>query len=197
MKLNLIHRSRPYLFLTFAWSLVALGCSQQDHPVQPGVAPAAKAENTYTITNLAIATPTGEIVIIDQEGKRATFATKSGVVFKQLDLEKPESFQTYKRFESTIHNTGDSLTVDAEWIGEKVYWRVDTSGLRTRDASNLRLTSAHDTPLVSLCDRCDWIGVFDSDTGKTGRYSVEGVTAGISIDMWTKAQGLAYQANPK
>ena len=197
MKRHLIHRSRPQLFLAFACLLVTPGCPQQDHPVQPVVVPAAKAENTYQITNLAIATPTGEIVIVDREGKRATFATKSGVVFKQLDLDKPESFQTYKRFKSTIHNTGDSLSVDAEWIGEKVYWRVDTSALRTRDANNLRLTSAHNTPLVPLCERCPWVGVFDSDTGKTTHYAVEGVTAGISIDMWTKAQGLSYEANPK
>jgi hypothetical protein len=68
--------------------------------------------------------------------------------------------------------------------------------LRTRSASNLRLASARNTPLIPLCDRCDWIGVFNPDTGKTSHYSVEGVTSGVSIDMWSKAQQLSYLANP-
>ena len=182
-----------------AWVLAAAGCTcslgrpEAAVPSQVVVAPPA-LEKMYQTTNLGFATPTGEVVIVDEGGKRATFATKSGVVFKQVNLDKPEKFETHKALKRQIHNTKDALEVEAEWIGERVYWRIETSGLQTHAASALKLASEFGTPLVVLCDRCDWYPIFDSETGKTVRYAVEGVAQGVPIDVWTKTESLSFRA---
>ena len=150
-----------------------------------------------TTTNVGFSTPTGEVIIIDQDGKRATFATKSGVVFKQIDLDHPEHFETHKTFTSQIHTSTDSLEVEAEWIGERVFWSARTNRLNTHGANNLVLASSFGTPLVPVCARCDWIPVFDAQTSKTVYYRAQGATPAIPIDVWTKTAELSFLASVK
>lgn len=176
--------------------LVFAGCQSGAVPSQVVVAaPAPDTTKQHVTTNFAFSTPTGEVVIIDRAGSRATFATKSGVVFKQVDLDTPETFETHRAFEAGIHQFKDTISVEAEWIGERVYWRAETSGLKTHAADELRLVSKYGSPLVQLCGRCNWVGVFDASEGKTVRYSVEGVATGIPIDVWTKTVDLVFRAS--
>lgn len=154
----------------------------------------ADSNANYYSTNLMASGPNGEVYIIDQNGTRLTFATRSGVIYKQVNLNAPDSFETYKSFERKIHNTTDSLFVDAEWIGEKVYWTIFTNGINTRSASSIKLNSQYGTPLIPLCEKCNWVPVFDEESGKTTRYSIEGITPNVPIDVWNATVGISFRA---
>jgi hypothetical protein len=181
---NIMQRKALWLA---AICLVFIVC---DSMQQKPVAPAKQAIMTTT--------GNGDIVIYEPEKDQAVFITKSGVVFKTVSISKPTIFETYKHFERQIHNTQDSVFVDAEWIGDKVYWSARTNGLRTRNTNNLKLMTYYENPVVFLCgNNCNWVPVFDAFSGKTTHYQAVGVVPDISIDAWSRAQSLSFSAVPK
>jgi hypothetical protein len=143
---------------------------------------------------LLTTTGAGDVVIYEPESKIAYFITKSGVLFKTVSILKPDNFRTYKEISGQIHNSTDSLSVTAEWIGEKVFWTISTNKLNTRMASNIGLTTIFGTEIIRLCTICDWGPVFDNNTGKTSNYSVSGTVENVSIDEWNSSYGMTYRA---
>ncbi|HJW28262.1 MAG TPA: hypothetical protein VJ508_03325, partial [Saprospiraceae bacterium] len=138
----------------------------------------------------------GDIVIYDPNAKEAYFITKNGVLFKKIELTNPDSFATYKYLVEQIHNTSDSLFIDAEWIGDNVYWTISTSGLNTRNASDIGLVSTNGLEVIRLCTKCTWTPVFDALAGKTSHYRVTGETKNVSIDEWNAVYDFTYVAVP-
>lgn len=172
------------LLLFICFVLLGISCLQQ---------PAPTLKQSIITT-----TGKGDIVIYKPETDQAVFITKSGVVFKTVSIANPAQFETHKHFEVQIHNTIDSIFVDAEWIGDKVYWNANTNGLNTRNANSLALSTFYGSHVVPLCGlECNWVPIFDPITGKTTNYSASGIVNDISIDAWLKAMDFSYRALSK
>lgn len=182
MKINFQNLLIKYYFLTVFF---LFGC-KSDNKNDPSI--------KYLYPSNIVTTGRGDVVIFDSETKIAHFITQSGVLFKSVSLHMPDSFSTFKRMKVRIHNTPDSLFLQAEWIGDKVFWDISTNKLNTRQSDHLGLSTIAGTEIIRLCTACIWTPVFNPKTGKTTHYSVNGMVQNISIDEWNAVQDLTYRA---
>jgi hypothetical protein len=139
------------------------------------------------------------IIIIDNDRHMANFFTKNGLLINRVNLITMESEKTdlTLRLETKIHDWNDTVFVRAELIGDKLYWYARTSGMQTRNADNLHLSSGGGM-YVYLCRRtCDWNPVYDSKAQKSVYYSASGVVNNITLEEFSNITHLGYTAQSR
>jgi len=139
------------------------------------------------------------VIIIDNSNNVVNFFTKNGLLINRIDLTTMQSqkMDLTLKFREQIHDWNDSIFINAELIGDKLYWYAQTSGTNTRNANNLYFRSSGGMEIRLCGNSCGWNGIYDSEKGKTTNYSTSGIVGNITLEEFKNIKDFGYQAISK